>query len=118
MLVEYGALLALLLLLAGYRVHRLRRATRLRGARDKVRDSEALYRQLTEDISDVIWKTDRNLYITYISPVDERLCGYRSDEVIGHHVFEMFTDELRVSATAVETVGMKGYDGFLMAAAP
>ena len=29
-------------------------------------------------------------------------------------LFEMFTDELRVSATAVETVGMKGYDGFLM----
>ena len=93
MLVEYGALLALLLLLAGYRVHWLRRAIRLRRVRDKVRDSEALYRQLTEDISDVIWKTDRNLYITYISPVDERLRGYRSDEVIGHHVFEMFTDE-------------------------
>lgn len=67
MLVEYGALLALLLLLGGYWLHRLRGATRLHGARDKVRESEALYRQLTEDISDVIWKTDRNLHITYMA---------------------------------------------------
>jgi len=55
--------------------------------------SEALYRQLTEDTLDVIWKADSNLYITYISPSDERLRGFNADEVIGHHVFEMFTDE-------------------------
>ncbi|OIQ99394.1 putative diguanylate cyclase YegE [mine drainage metagenome] len=55
--------------------------------------SEALYRQLTEDTLDVIWKTDSNLRITYISPADERLRGFKADEMIGHHVFEMFTDE-------------------------
>lgn len=62
-------------------------------AAEKLRDSEAHYRLLTEDASDVIWKTDRELRITYISPADERLRGYRADEVIGHHVFEMFTEE-------------------------
>jgi PAS domain S-box-containing protein len=62
-------------------------------AANKLRDSEALYRLLTEDVSDVVWKTDRDLHITYISPADERLRGYRADEVIGHHVFEMFTEE-------------------------
>lgn len=60
---------------------------------EKLRHSEAHYRQLTEGASDVIWKTDRDLYITYVSPVDERLRGYKADEVIGHHVFEMFTEE-------------------------
>jgi len=55
--------------------------------------SESLYRQLTEDSSDVHWKADSNLHITYISPADERLRGFKSEEVIGHHVFEMFTDE-------------------------
>ncbi len=55
--------------------------------------SEALYRQLTEDTLDVIWKADSNLYITYISPSDERLRGFKAEEVIGHHVFEMFTDD-------------------------
>lgn len=54
---------------------------------------EALYRQLTEDAFDVHWKTDSNLNITYISPSDERLRGFKAEEVIGSHVFEMFTDE-------------------------
>ena len=55
--------------------------------------SEALYRQLTEDTRDVHWKTDQRLVITYISPADERLRGFRADEVIGHHVFSMLTAE-------------------------
>lgn len=55
--------------------------------------SEALYRTLTEDTQDVLWKTDRDLFITYISPSDERLRGFTADEVLGHHVFEMFTEE-------------------------
>lgn len=59
----------------------------------KLRESEALYRLLTEDVSDVIWKTDLNLNVTYISPADERLRGFKADEVIGHSVLEMFTDE-------------------------
>ena len=59
----------------------------------RLRDSEALYRLLTEDALDVIWKTDCDLRITYISPADERLRGFRADEVIGRHVFEMFTEE-------------------------
>jgi len=55
--------------------------------------SEALYRSLTEDTQDVIWRTDRHLFVTYISPADERLRGFTADEVVGHHVFEMFTKE-------------------------
>jgi len=62
-------------------------------ASEKIRASEALYRLLTEDAADVVWKTDRDLRFTYISPADERLRGYRADEVIGRHVFEMFTEE-------------------------
>lgn len=62
-------------------------------AAEKIRTSEALYRLLTEDAADVAWKTDRDLRLTYISPADERLRGYRADEVVGHHVFEMFTEE-------------------------
>jgi diguanylate cyclase (GGDEF)-like protein/PAS domain S-box-containing protein len=58
-----------------------------------LRDGEAHYRLLTEDVSDVIWRTDHNNRFVYISPADERLRGYRSDEVLGHHVFEMFTEE-------------------------
>ena len=60
---------------------------------EALREDEALFRLLTEDVLDVIWKADRDLHFTYISPADEHLRGYRADEVIGHHVFEMFTEE-------------------------
>ena len=56
-------------------------------------ESLALYRLLTEDAQDVLWRTDSQLVLTYISPADERLRGFRADEVVGHHVFEMFTDK-------------------------
>jgi PAS domain S-box-containing protein len=56
-------------------------------------ESEAHYRLLTENASDVVWKVDSDYRFTYISPADERLRGYRADEVIGHHVFELFDEE-------------------------
>lgn len=59
----------------------------------KLKESEELYRHLTEEVRDVIWRTDKDLNITYISPADERLRGYKASEVIGHSVFEMFTPE-------------------------
>lgn len=59
----------------------------------KLQESEELYRHLTEEVSDVIWRTDKDLFVTYISPSDEKFRGYSADEVIGHHVFEMFTAE-------------------------
>jgi PAS domain S-box-containing protein len=55
-------------------------------------ESEAHYRFLTENASDVVWKVDSEYRFTYISPADERLRGYRADEVIGHHVFELFDE--------------------------
>jgi len=56
-------------------------------------ESQALYRQLTEDTMDVHWKADRRLHVTYISPADERLRGFRADEVVGRPVYDMFTEE-------------------------
>lgn len=59
----------------------------------ELHDSQALYRLLTEDAQDVLWRTDARLIVTYISPADERLRGFRADEVVGRHVFDMFNDE-------------------------
>lgn len=77
-----------------------------------LQDSEARYRLLTEDALDVIWKTDRHLRITYISPVDERLRGYTAEEMLGHSVFELFSEEgavtvktLMLQAQATEQAG-------------
>lgn len=74
-------------------------------AATKLKESEELYRRLTEEVTDVIWRTDRNLKITYISPSDERLRGYKADEVIGRHAFEMFSPE--GIATVIETMSRR-----------
>ena len=58
-----------------------------------LQESQALYRLLIEDAQDVLWRTDGQLVLTYISPADEKLRGFRADEVVGHSAFEMFTDE-------------------------
>ncbi len=60
---------------------------------EALREKEAHYRLLTENASDVVWKVDRDYLFTYISPADERLRGYRADEVLGHHVFDLFDEE-------------------------
>ncbi len=58
-----------------------------------LQQSQDLYRLLTEDAQDVLWRTDHRLIFTYISPTDERLRGFKADEVVGHSVFDMFTGE-------------------------
>ena len=66
---------------------------------EALRESEAHYRLLTENVSDVVWKADKDYRITYISPADERLRGYRADEVIGRHAFELFSDDTVAAIT-------------------
>ena len=56
-----------------------------------VRESEARYRLLAENISDVIWTTDMNLRFTYISPSVEQLRGFTVQEVMAQSVRETFS---------------------------
>lgn len=75
-----------------------RRLVELRRNEQLTALSEAHYRLLTEEVSDVVWKQDREHRFTYISPADERMRGFRADEVIGHHAFDMMTEEGAASA--------------------
>ena len=86
--------IAFILLSIIYWVYRLRsEITQRKIIEDKLKQSESLYRQLTEDVNVVIWKVNTNFIITYISPADERFRGFKASEVIGKSVFELFTDE-------------------------
>jgi diguanylate cyclase (GGDEF)-like protein/PAS domain S-box-containing protein len=62
-------------------------------AAQKLRDSEAHYRLLSEDVSDVVWKTTADHHFTYISPADQRMRGYAAHEIVGQHVTTLFTAE-------------------------
>ncbi|MFT3848847.1 MAG: EAL domain-containing protein [Propionivibrio sp.] len=70
-----------------------RQIAALSAAEEKIRESEAHFRMLSENVSDVVWQMDGDNRITYISPADERMRGFLADEVIGHHILETLTEE-------------------------
>lgn len=93
-LVKYALLLLVILAVVGYWIYLLRREIKYRKlAEKKLKASETLYRELTEDVTDVIWKANSNHILTYISPSVEEKLGFKPEELVGRHVFEMFTPE-------------------------
>ena len=54
---------------------------------------EALFRLLTEESSEVVWRADHDNVLTYVSPSDQRMRGFAAHEVLGRRAEEMFTDE-------------------------
>jgi len=54
-----------------------------------LRVSEEKFRIMTENSSDVIWHLDKNFICDYISPADERMRGFKQDEVIGKPLWSM-----------------------------
>ncbi len=52
-------------------------------AKEALRQSEEKYRELVENINDVLFVIDKDCMVTYISPVIESVLGYDADELIG-----------------------------------
>ena len=91
---KYSIVIAVLFLVIGYWIYVLQREVGYRKlAEKKLKMSETLYRELTEDVTDVIWKTDSHFCFTYISPSVEEKLGFKPEELIGKHVFTLFTEE-------------------------
>lgn len=69
-------------------------------AKEALRKGEEKYRELVENINDVIYVIDRDGIILYISPVIEAVLGYRADELVGNcfsdYIFH--EDQARVQA--------------------
>jgi PAS domain S-box-containing protein len=59
----------------------------------ELRESEERYRDLVENMNDAIYMMDQDGRITYISPVIERMTGYRPENVLGRDFREFFQDE-------------------------
>ncbi len=61
-----------------------------------LQESEVRYRQIVENASDVIYRTDENGLFTFINPVGLHLIGYKNDaELHGKHYLEMISPRLR-----------------------
>lgn len=56
-----------------------------------LRESEARYKLLAQNVTDVIWTVDMGLRFTYVSPSVEKLLGYRADTLLGLTVLQFLT---------------------------
>lgn len=59
----------------------------------ELQKSEEKFRIITENSSDIIWHLDSNFHLTYISPADERIRGFKKEEVIGSSLFSILKPE-------------------------
>ncbi|MBN2514570.1 MAG: PAS domain S-box protein [Deltaproteobacteria bacterium] len=66
-------------------VETIRDVTDLKLANEALRASESKYRQLVEDINDVIYELDRDGIVTYISPSVQEIAGYVPEEIINNN---------------------------------
>ncbi|MFV5694103.1 PAS domain S-box protein [Flavobacterium sp. LB3P122] len=69
------------------------RTAQLAEAIETLRKSEEKYREIVENISDVVHTSDYKGYFTYINPACKKLTGYNQNEIIGKHFSEILAPE-------------------------
>ncbi|MGY5879991.1 MAG: PAS domain S-box protein [Candidatus Thorarchaeota archaeon] len=67
--------------------------TEYRRVEEALEDTEKQYQLLAENVSDVIFTSDLELNLTYLSPSIQVLLGYTSDELIGVSLIELMSPE-------------------------
>ncbi len=70
-------------------------------AEDKLRESEARYRLLADNMTDAVWMMDMNLNVIYASPSVEKLIGYTNEEIKQRTPEKFLTPESLNNAMAV-----------------
>ena len=60
-----------------------------------LRESEERYRDLVENASDMVFKTDRRGYFTFVNIATIRITGYEEEEIIGKHYLDLIHPDMR-----------------------
>ena len=80
--------------------------TERKQAEQAMRESERKFRSITEQISEVVFVNNSIGEVSYVSPVVEKITGYKPDELLGHSFFEYLAEEEIPRATAIFTDAM------------
>lgn len=78
-------------------IETIRDVTSLRFANEALRESENKYRQLVEEINDVIYEVDRDGMVKYISPSIQGIVGYTPEQIINNHFMVFMHNDDRQS---------------------
>lgn len=82
---------------------------RERAAADaELRQSEARFRLMAENVNDVLWISDRNQNLTYVSPSVAKLRGFSPDEVLRQPLVEILTPESLERVQAIVASARQG----------
>ena len=78
-----------------YFISQIQDITERKRTEEALRESEKKYRDLVENINEVIYQTDASGRIAYVSPVIEGISGYSTSEVVGRPFAEFIhSDDL------------------------
>ncbi|MCK4395320.1 PAS domain S-box protein [candidate division WOR-3 bacterium] len=69
--------------------------TELKRAEGALRENEERFRIITENALAWIWEVDANGKYTYASPLVEKILGYKPEEVLKKHFYDLFHPEER-----------------------
>jgi PAS domain S-box-containing protein len=64
-------------------------------AEARLQESEARFRQIVENASDIIYRISPTGHFTYVNPIGQRIIGYPEGELLGRHYLELTTPEYR-----------------------
>jgi PAS domain S-box-containing protein len=68
----------------------------LEGSRQKLQDKEQQFRNLVENINDVVWEADADLKLTYVSPQAREVMGHEPSAILGRSPFDLVDPGERV----------------------
>jgi PAS domain S-box-containing protein len=79
--------------------------TERRRVEELLRRSQEAYRDLVENVDDVLYTADRDLVITYVSPVVKKVLGYDPSDLVGRSALSLvYSEDLPTIQEAIRDV--------------
>ncbi|KAF0207188.1 MAG: multi-sensor hybrid histidine [Actinobacteria bacterium] len=72
----------------------------------RIKESEANYRFLAENMVECMWTVDTNMVYTYVNPALKRLTGYLPEEWIGKSALDFYNEENQAIIMAAAQAGL------------